>query len=418
MSVHRIVRKNKGIGFEVRYRNLKGENKSKTFNSEKEANLYDKNQSLAKSHGTLVDFSEGKKQTSTVFAEWFLPMKNKAPKTVAEINSLWKSHIEPTFGHRKINSIKTIEIRNWLLNAENENVSPDRRNRALKDVLVRVLDHAVDMGYLAKNVARGSNGKVINYGMTFKKNKRPKRVFSLIDLKELSIACGEHQLLILLMGVLGPRWAEAIALKKKDFDLSNRELSIVRSISEVNGKFFEKSTKTNQIRKLPLPEFFANRVSSILDNLSDEDYVFTNSENGFISISNFTKRVFIPALNKTNLGKATLKDLRTTAVSLMIQMGEPITVISKIAGHTDPSVTLRHYAELFPTDLASTANKIDQEFIETSHVRNLFGENKNQLVITKEKIKNIEISEEKESGPCRDRTDDPQIKSLLLYRLS
>ena len=22
------------------------------------------------------------------------------------------------------------------------------------------------------------------------------------------------------------------------------------------------------------------------------------------------------------------------------------------------------------------------------------------------------------SGPCRDRTDDPQIKSLLLYRLS
>jgi len=417
MSVHKIKRSNKGVGYEVRYRDLMGKNRSKTFNTEKEASLFDKNQSIAKSNGTLIDYSEGKKTTQKVYEEWFIPMQTKSPKTITEIKSLWGSHIEPFFGKRSINSLKTIEIRNWLLQADRQNVSPDRRNRALKNVLVRVLDHAVDMGYLSKNVARGSNGRVINAGMKFEKNIRLKRVFSFVELKELAIACGEHQLLILLMGVLGPRWAEAIALKKKDFDLKNRILTIERSISEVSGQFYLKSTKTNHVRTLPLPEFFVSRIESVLEAKSDEDLIFTNSNNGVLSISNFTKRVFAPALSQANLGKASLKDLRTTAVSLMIQMGEPITVVAKIAGHSDPSVTLRHYAELFPSDFASTAKNMDKAFSE-SHVRELFGEKQNELVFVESANKIRALNSENASGPCRDRTDDPQIKSLLLYRLS
>ena len=417
MSVHKIKRSNKGVGYEVRYRDLMGKNRSKTFNTEKEASLFDKNQSIAKSNGTLIDYSEGKKTTQKVYEEWFIPMQTKSPKTITEIKSLWGSHVEPFFGKRSINSLKTIEIRNWLLQADNQNVSPDRRNRALKNVLVRVLDHAVDMGYLSKNVARGSNGRVINAGMKFEKNIRLKRVFSFVELKELAIACGEHQLLILLMGVLGPRWAEAIALKKKDFDLKNRILTIERSISEVSGQFYLKSTKTNHVRTLPLPEFFVSRIESVLEAKSDEDLIFTNSNNGVLSISNFTKRVFAPALSQANLGKASLKDLRTTAVSLMIQMGEPITVVAKIAGHSDPSVTLRHYAELFPSDFASTAKNMDKAFSE-SHVRELFGEKQNELVVVESANKIRALNSENASGPCRDRTDDPQIKSLLLYRLS
>ena len=417
MSVHKIKRSNKGVGYEVRYRDLMGKNRSKTFNTEKEASLFDKNQSIAKSNGSLVDYSEGKKTTQKVFEEWFIPMQTKSPKTITEMKSLWSSHIEPFFGKRRINSLKTIEIRNWLLQADKQNVSPDRRNRALKNVLVRVLDHAVDMGYLSKNVARGSNGRVINAGMKFEKKTRLKRVFSYVELKELAIACGEYQLLILLMGILGPRWAEAIALKKKDFDLQNRILTIERSISEDRGLFHLKSTKTNHVRTLPLPDFFVSRIESVLETKSDEDLIFTNSKNGVISISNFTKRVFAPALSQANLGKASLKDLRTTAVSLMIQMGEPITVVAKIAGHSDPSVTLRHYAELFPSDFASTAKNMDKAFSE-SHVRELFGKKQNELVADESANEIRALNSENESGPCRDRTDDPQIKSLLLYRLS
>lgn len=113
----------------------------------------------------------------------------------------------------------------------------------------------------------------------------------------------------------------------------------------------------------------------MLDAKSDDNFVFTKSKNGVISTSNFTKRIFAPALAQANLGKASLKDLRTTAVSLMIKVGEPITIDAKIAGHSDPSVTLRHYAELLPSDFASIAKNLDKSFSE-SNVRKLFGKNK------------------------------------------
>jgi integrase len=417
MSIRIVHRNKKGKGYEVRYFNNDGRLLSKTFDDRNEAILFDKQQSIAKTQGSLINYSEGKRKLQEIFEEWIIPMNGKSPKSLVEIHSLWSIHVKPTFGNRKINSIKTSEIRKWLIDAEKQQLSSDRRFRALKNVFVRLLDHSVDMGYITRNVARGSNGRVINIGNRIQKINKIKRVFSYNELIKLVLASGEFQNLILIMGVLGPRWAETIALKKKDFDLENNLVLIERSLSEVNGKFFLKSTKTNQVRKLPLPEFIKNRVLTLLSQLNDEDYLFVNSKGGPISISNFTKRVFQPALEKANLGKATIKDLRTTAVSLMIQMGEPITVISKIAGHSNPNTTLKHYAELFPSDFSNTANRLDELF-SNSQLRKNYG---NQNSIMNQGLENTDSAlflEENLSGPCRDRTDDPQIKSLLLYRLS
>ena len=42
----------------------------------------------------------------------------------------------------------------------------------------------------------------------------------------------------------------------------------------------------------------------------------------------------------------------------------------------------------------------------------------NQFISIESRSINKDFPEENESGPWWDRTDDPQIKSLLLYRLS
>ncbi len=168
---------------------------------------------------------------------------------------------------------------------------------------------------------------------------------------------------------------------------------------------------------MTLPESYVPTIESVLEAKSDDNFVFTNSKNGVISTSNFTKRIFAPALAQANLGKASLKDLRTTAVLLMIQVGEPITIDAKIAVHSDLSVTLRHYAELLPSDFASTAKNMDKASAE-SPVRKLFGKKQNELVAVESDSEIHALNSENASGPCRDRTDDPQIKSLLLYRLS
>jgi hypothetical protein len=53
---------------------------------------------------------------------------------------------------------------------------------------------------------------------------------------------------------------------------------------------------------------------------------------------------------------------------------------------------------------------MDKAFSE-SHVRKLFGKNQNQLGAMESIDENRALNSENESGPCRDRTDDPQIKS-------
>ena len=67
----------------------------------------------------------------------------------------------------------------------------------------------------------------------------------------------------------------------------------------------------------------------------------------------------------------------------MIQMREPIAVVSKIAGHGNPATTLRYYAELFESDLLLTANNGDHAFDE-SQLRKFYGNvENNSLEISK-----------------------------------
>ena len=60
---------------------------------------------------------------------------------------------------------------------------------------------------------------------------------------------------------------------------------------------------------------------------------------------------------------------------------------------------------------------MDKTFSE-SQVQELFGKKENEFVSVESTNENYALRSVIESGPCRDRTDDPQIKSLLLYRLS
>jgi len=103
--------------------------------------------------------------------------------------------------------------------------------------------------------------------------------------------------------------------------------------------------------------------------------------------------------------------LRTTAVSLMFSINQPITVVSKVAGHKNPSTTLKHYAELLTSDLQIAVQELESAFLK-QHVLKKFPDNSefNPELVSSKNV--VALNSGNESGPCRDRTDDPQIKSL------
>ena len=52
-------------------------------------------------------------------------------------------------------------------------------------------------------------------------------------------------------------------------------------------------------------------------------------------------------------------DLRHSAASLMLTHGIPVLVVSRVLGHSRPSITLDVYGHLMPSMQAEAAEKID-----------------------------------------------------------
>ena len=156
--------------------------------------------------------------------------------------------------------------------------------------------------------------------------------------------------------VTGMRQSEILGLKWEDIDWNNSTISVKRQAQYVNGKgilFLEPKTRAG-IRNIALgnsilEELRRHRIEQdeikILrkNQWQENNLIFSTSNGTPISQRNLT-RDFLKVIRKTELPQIRFHDLRHTAASLMINRGIPIVVVSKMLGHSKPSVTLNIYA--------------------------------------------------------------------------
>jgi site-specific recombinase XerD len=140
-------------------------------------------------------------------------------------------------------------------------------------------------------------------------------------------------------------------------------IQVTRSLSEVNGYFHEGGTKTGQTRVVYLPNMLRSRIQVLLIGKNPNDLLFANSTGNPISLSNFTKRIFQPALESSGVPRITPHDLRHTAASNAIASGANVLVVSNMLGHSDPSITLKRYGHLFNRDQEVLAQSIQKHFV-------------------------------------------------------
>jgi integrase len=99
---------------------------------------------------------------------------------------------------------------------------------------------------------------------------------------------------------------------------------------------------------------------------NNDDLVFTNTRGGHLNYQNVTKRYFLPALEIAGLSRITPHGMRHSYASALLTAGVPIQEVSKLLGHSDPSVTLRIYAHVLPESEKDTAKKLDEIFATTA----------------------------------------------------
>jgi integrase len=223
-----------------------------------------------------------------------------------------------------------------------------------------ILDYAVDNAYLTRNPATpraGSRERLLPKVA----DSSGRSILDENELKALAEAAGDDRDLIVLLGTVGLRFNEACGLHGGDVDLRRGEIHVRRTLSDLNGVIIEQPPKNGKARTIPLPKFLKSHLSSRKIAAGNDGYLFTSANGGVIRHSNFSRRVWGPAMRRAGIEKSvTIHDLRGTAASWLIDQGVNIMEISRMLGHSDASVTLRKYGHLYDENMRRLGATIDQ----------------------------------------------------------
>jgi integrase len=167
-----------------------------------------------------------------------------------------------------------------------------------------------------------------------------------------------HYRLIVKVAIFsGMRQGEILGLKWDDIDWNSGEIHVRRAWKE--GVFTKPKTRYSA-RRIDLPD------SLVLDlkkwrlrcPKGELGLAFPNGAGNPESHSNLLQRGFYPALRRAGLRKVRFHDLRHTFASIKLADGENILRVSRLLGHSSPTVTLNVYSHLLPREHYPSANRL------------------------------------------------------------
>ncbi len=176
-----------------------------------------------------------------------------------------------------------------------------------------------------------------------------------------------------LLLTVGVRKGEALGLSWRDVDLDKSQLHVRHTLQRVDGKLqlLDPKTKTSN-RVVVLPASIVSllrqhRVRQASEQLHADPTEWIGNEWHLV----FTSQVGTPIddtainhqicalLKKAGLGRIRIHDFRHTACALMLSQGVPVHVVSKILGHSSPTITLSVYSKVLPTQQDAAALAMD-----------------------------------------------------------
>ena len=192
----------------------------------------------------------------------------------------------------------------------------------------------------------------------------PNEIVMLLDAAEPSRRSKEgktfinnYRLLIKTAVFTGMRSGEIRGLQWGDIDWNSSQIHIRRSWKE--GQYHEPKTRAS-IRRIDLPAFLITELRDwrLACPKGRDDLVFPNLAGNPMSNTNLLQRGFYPALRRAGLRKIRFHDLRHTFASLLIANGEDIVRVSRLLGHSSPTVTLNVYSHMLPKEHYGSADRL------------------------------------------------------------
>ena len=291
-------------------------------------------------------------KTTTVSAflsEWIRFKENNIrPKTSQDYYRLLDKYVYPGFEGIYMKNLDTRSMNLFYRNLVDRQVG-FRTIRYLNSILRVAFKDAISQGVFSSNP---TDGVILP-----RWNKKEMQVLDQNEVQRfLKIAKDSRFFYVYYLAILtGMRLGELMGLRWSDIDFQNQVISVSRQAQAIKGKgiiFSEPKTRSG-IRKIRVQP---NTIEALLlqkekiqimkENAGrkwiENDLVFPSTI-GTPMVSYHLRKDFFHQLSLAGLPRIRFHDLRHTAATLMINHGVPIIVISKMLGHSKPSVTLDFY---------------------------------------------------------------------------
>lgn len=306
-----------------------------------------------------------KKTVQEVYDIWFSIKKdNVRESTLYNIKCDWENHIKPEFGNKYIDRIDITRLQkfvNWL---SQKYISYQYK----VNILHRIIKYAILRGWCNEDPFN----KIVIPKKSSKKSDRPKEnYYNLDELKEFLSAAKEHNYsyyaFFVVLGNLGLRRGEALALKWKNIDFDKQIVHIDHTVShDLQNKKVIGDPKT----------YSAKRDLALSKNLNyvlreyrktqkvfnrDDDYIFHTKNGSFFNspaVSEWMKSIyhFYPELRKI-----TAHGFRHSLATLLYEGSDKITPkdVQYVLGHSRVTTALNIYTHVTQNQKSNIKNAVN-----------------------------------------------------------
>lgn len=292
-------------------------------------------------------------------ATYIKPLKK--PATYNQYNDIYKKHIKPLIGHRKIEGLKPINIQEVISEMNKKNLSTWTMKHARK-IMNIAFSKAVDDKYLSESPCKKIEIPT--------KQQKEMKVLTPIELSKLfkQLSSSRWIWAIKFALVTGLRRGELLALKWTDIDFVNRKITVERSNS-LSGLGETKSSKVHYVPLADIAIKFLEEQKKMLE--SEFNPILHNEElkETLLIFPNESGLMLKPGSFYTLVARAAKKagvyaNPHCFRHTFVYNVKDELSIkdIQNALGHEESTTTLDIYGDMINDKTKKVANTINSAF--------------------------------------------------------
>jgi len=346
-----------GTKWDVRYRDDSRRQRKRSFDRKADAQRFANSVETDLDRGDWIDPARGRELFGEWADTWLATIVHLKPKTRESYESIVHKHLRPRFGRVPIAAIDYPTVLAFVAELSEAGCAA-KTVRNVRDVLRLIFQIAVRAGAIKSNpvvdikVARTSRTEMLFLepeqimDLAREVTKPPARYRR--DERRVT-GYPEYGIFVRFAAFTGLRAGELVGLRVKDLQLMRRRVQVHQSASEAYGQLQIVPTKTYERRSVPIPRSLIDELTMHVADRPSDDFVWRSPQGGAFRYSNWMKRHFKPAVERSLAPDETrFHDLRHTYAALLIAQGAHPRAIMERMGHSTITVTLDNYGHLFP----------------------------------------------------------------------